>query len=187
MAARTSRTAVAALTTSEAAVLALLAIEGERSGYDLTKQVAASIGYICVPAKSQLYVLLKRLVEARLARSRRVRQADRPDKQLYVITPAGRAALDAWMEAVVPGDRDAFALKLFVGGLASGETLVAQVEQFQADVRSRLDEYRRIEPTNTRTGHDRYHWFLLRLGIERAELDLRWADDVLRDLRAGEP
>ena len=168
-------------------MLALLAIEGERSGYDLTKQFAAAIGYIWAPAKSQLYVLLKRLVARGLARSRRVRQTDRPDKQLYAITAAGRAALDGWLATVVPGDRDSFFLKLFVGKLATSEARVAHVEQFRADVQAQLDEYRRIELTNTRTGHDAYHWLLLRLGIERAELELRWIDEVLRSLDELEP
>ena len=42
------------LTTTEAAVLALLAIEGEQSGYDLLKQASRSIGQVWAPAKSQL-------------------------------------------------------------------------------------------------------------------------------------
>ena len=74
-------------------------------------------------------------------------------------------------------------LKLFVGGLTSHEVLLAQVEAFREEVEERLAVLRRIEPTNTRTGHDYYHWFLLRLGIQRAELELRWADDVLAALR----
>jgi len=176
---------VARLSTSEAAVLALLAIEGERSGYDLTKLFGRAIGYVWSPAKSQLYVLLKRLVERRLATARRVAQDDRPDKRLYTITPAGRTALDHWLATVTPGDADSFFLKLFVGWLATPETLIAQVEQFRSDVEARLAEYRAIEPTNTRRGPDAYHWLLLRLGIRQAELELAWADDVLRELRAA--
>jgi DNA-binding PadR family transcriptional regulator len=178
---------VAAVTTSEAAVLALLAIEGERSGYDLTKQFGRAIGYVSAPAKSQLYVLLKRLVTRGLADSRRIHQTERPDKQLYVITPVGRVALDAWLSTVVPGDEQAFYLKLFVGGLASRESLVAHVEQFRQDVAARLAEYRAIEPTNTRKGHDAFHWMLLRLGIAQAELELEWANDVVGELRGGPP
>ena len=42
------------LTTTEAAVLALLAIEGERSAYDLTKLVTQAIAHIWSPARSGL-------------------------------------------------------------------------------------------------------------------------------------
>ena len=52
-----------ATTTTEAAVLALLALNGEQSGYDLLKHVTRSIGHIWAPAKSQLYALLPRLVQ----------------------------------------------------------------------------------------------------------------------------
>jgi DNA-binding PadR family transcriptional regulator len=175
--------AVAKLTTTEAAVLALLAIEGERSGYDLSKLVEKSIAHVWAPARSGLYAVLPRLEQAGLAAHRVVAQASRPEKRLYRVTPAGRRALDAWLEAVEPGATEGFLLKLFVGGLSSNEILLEQVAQFRADTAAQLETYRAIEPTNTNEGHDWYHRHLLRLGIARAELDLKWADDVARALR----
>ena len=172
------------LTTTEAAVLALLAIEGERSGYDLLKLVSKAIGYVWAPARSQLYTVLPRLAKDGLAAQRRVVQTARPDKLLYRITPVGRETLDRWLETVEPGAYDSFYLRLFVGGLNSIDTLVEHVEQFRRDTELRLAELRAIEPTNTRRGHDEFHYFLLRLGIERAEHALRWADGVLEELRA---
>jgi len=181
--ARSERMTTATLTTTEAAVLALLAIEGERSGYDLLKRVGKAIAYVWAPARSQLYTILPRLAAAGLVEARRVIQAQRPDKQLYRITDAGGDALAAWHETVEPGAPKPFFLKLFVGGLTSHETLVEHIEQFRRDAEARLEELRAIEPTNTRSGHDYYHFFLLRLGIERRELELRWADEVLAELR----
>jgi len=179
-----SKRRVAQLTTTEAAVLALLAIEGERSGYDLLKLVEKAIGHVWSPARSGLYAVLPRLQRAGLARRRVVSQATRPDKQLYAITQAGRRALDAWLESVEPGASDTFFLKLFVGGLTSDDVLFEHVAQFRADTAARLATYREIEPTNTNTGHDWYHRRLLELGIARAEVDLRWADGVERALAA---
>ena len=176
-------TAVRTLTTTEAAVLALLAIEGENSGYDLLKYVSKAIGYVWAPAKSQLYALLPRLVRDGLAQSRKVAQPDRPDKTLYKISAEGRRALRAWLETVDPTDRDAFHLRLFVGKLTSDDVLVRQVEAFRERLVAWLDELRSIEPTNTRERADFYHYFLLRYGIQHAELQLEWADWVLRELR----
>jgi PadR family transcriptional regulator, regulatory protein AphA len=170
------------LTTTEAAVLALLALNGERSGYDLLKQLRSSIGHVWAPAKSRLYTLLPRLVADGLAASRSVPQTARPDKELYALTAAGRAALDAWLETVVPGDEAAFQLKLFVGGLTTHETLRRHVEQFRADALARLAALEAIVPTNTRTGNDWYHGFLLDLGLARARGSVAWADDVLAAL-----
>jgi DNA-binding PadR family transcriptional regulator len=181
-----ARRELATLTTTEAAVLALLEIEGERSGYDLLKLVSKAIGHVWTPARSRLYAVLPRLVELGLAQSRHVRQARRPDKQLYRITDAGRKSLHAWLDEVEPGAVASFYLKLFVGRLSSHETLIRHVEQFLDDRQGALEILREIEPTNTRTEHDYYHYFLLRHGIECAELDVRWAEDVLRELRRAE-
>src|SRR2546423_1864729 len=170
------------LTTTEAAVLALLAIEGEQSGYDLAKLVAKAIGHVWSPARSRLYAVLPRLVQDGLATSRHVAQTGRPDKQLYPITPAGREVLDAWLEAVEPGAGDTFFLKLFVGGLTTHEVLLEHVDQRRADVEARLELLRRIEPTNTGVDHDRYHRYLLELGIGGAEHELRWLEAVRRSL-----
>src|SRR5258706_467188 len=96
----TKSTVAASLTTTEAAVLALLAIEGENSGYDLAKLAQKSIAHIWSPARSGLYAVLPRLERAGLARSRAVRQSARPDKRLYAIAPPGRRSLDAWLESI---------------------------------------------------------------------------------------
>ena len=87
------------LTTTEAAVLALLEMEGERSRYDLMKFVSQAIGYVWAPAKTQLYALLPKLAERGLASSRVTRDGARPEKRLYRITPTGSKALDAWLAA----------------------------------------------------------------------------------------
>ena len=164
-------------------MLALVAIEGERSGYDLLKLVQQAIGHVWSPARSGLYAVLPRLVRNGLATSRTVEQSDRPDKQLYQLSSRGREALDSWLGTVEPGARETFFLKLFVGTLTSADVLLEHVAQFVTDTEQRLATLRAIEPTNTNTGHDWYHRHLLVYGIERAEHDLEWAARVERALR----
>jgi hypothetical protein len=65
------------------------------------------------------------------------------------------------------------------------DVLIEHVEWFRRQAEAQLAEYRRIEPTNTRVGNDYYHYFMLRLGIERAEQSLLRADWVLAELRGG--
>jgi len=180
----TTDTVPTTLTTSEAAILALLAIGGDGSGYELTKRVGRAIAHVWAPARSRLYDLLPRLVADGYASVRVVHQSKRPDKQVYALTPAGRAALDTWLGSDAGGEA-AFHLRLFVGSLASADTLAGHVERFRAATLDRLEEYRRIEPTNTREGADRFHWYELRRAIERAEQDVAWADWVLGDLARG--
>src|SRR3982751_5575786 len=167
------QTATVTLTTTEAAVLALLAIEGERSAYELTKAVEQAIGHVWSPAKSGLYATLPRLAKDGLA----VKSG-----RLYRISKSGRAALDEWLETVEPGARETFFLKLFVGKLTTHEVLLEHVEQFRTDTEERLAPLRAIEPTNTNRGHDWYHRHLLVFGMERAEQELDWAARVAKAL-----
>src|SRR3954471_9012173 len=160
-------------TTTEAAVLALLAIEGERSPYELTKAVEHSIGHIWSPAKSGLYATLPRLAKSGLAQRRGRR---------YRISAAGRATLDDWLATVEPGARETFFLKLFVGGLTTPDVLVAHVKQFAADTEDRLERYEAIAETNSGRGHDWYHALLLDHALQRGEQELAWARDVARKL-----
>ena len=175
---------MAQLNATEAAVLALLAIEGERSRYDLMKSLSKAIGYVWAPAKTQLYALLPRLADRGLATSRTVREGARPEKKLYRITTAGRSALDEWL-AAEPESAEAFYLRLFVGGLVAPDVLVGHVTWFRDHTTAQLEEYQAIEPTNTRQGNDAFHYYLLRLGIERSEHLLRWSDWVLEELEAA--
>jgi DNA-binding PadR family transcriptional regulator len=178
--------ATTTLTTSEAAVLALLAMEDdERSGYDLLTMARRSVGYVWAPAKSQLYAVLPRLVRAGLARVRPGGRDRGPDRELYRITPRGEQVMREWVETVEPSERDRQFLRIFLAGLADHGSLVAQVEQFREDTQAQLDEYRRVEQTNTRTGHDYYHHLMLRLGIAQAETALAWTDEVLGELAQG--
>jgi DNA-binding PadR family transcriptional regulator len=162
------------LTTTEAAVLALLAIEGERSAYDLTKLAEQAIGHIWSPAKSGLYATLPRLAKDGLVDRR---------GRLYRISRAGGAALTEWLETVEEGARETFFLKLFVGGLTTPDVLLEHVEQFLADTEARLDRYAAIEETNSNRGHDWYHRLLLDHAVQRGEQEHAWAEDVARKLR----
>ena len=178
-----TKTVARTLTTTEAAVLALLAIEGEQSGYDLHRSVSRSIGHVWAPAKSRLYAVLPRLAADGLAHSRRVRQSGRPDKQPYAITDAGRAAVQAWLETVELGAPAATVhLKLFVGGLTTHDVLRRHLEQHLEDLRGRLGELEELERSNTGRGNDRYHRYLIELGLRSTRGSIRWAEEVLADL-----
>ena len=187
---RTSRAArprTAALTTTEFAVLTVLSVETQDravSGYDLLRIVERSVGYIWKPTKSHIYAVLPRLVERGLATRRTAPGARGPERQLYRVTPKGERLARAWLEEPVPGDQYLFFLKVFYGGLISREALAGHYRQYREDRQAMLDELRELEPTNTRTGHDYHHYFLLRLGIERAEHEIRWADETLEELQS---
>jgi len=170
------------LTLTEAAVLALLAVEDDQSGYVLSKHAARSVGHVWAPARSHLYAVLARLARDGLVRARHVAQSDRPDKQLYRITAAGKASLQSWLETV-DADDDAFRLKVFYGAFLQHAKLVEHIEAYRDRVRETLATYDEIAETNTNRGHDYYHRLMLDYGYARARASLAWADEALAKLR----
>ena len=174
----TVRTKTAQLTTTEAAVLGLLS-HGPRSGYDLRKDVESSVGYFWGPAKSQIYAVLPRLVEEGYAGVRKVAQAERPDKSVYRLTRAGRAALKRWIEetpAPPDPDRNPLLLKVFFGEVASQEVLVEHIRQRRLEAEALRSYLEEIEED------DLHARLTISWGLEYAGAVIRWAKQAEREL-----
>jgi DNA-binding PadR family transcriptional regulator len=163
------------LTTTEGVVLGLLC-ERERSGYDLLKRAEGSVAHMWAPAKSQLYAVLPRLVEAGLASRRTVRQSARPDKQVYRVTRAGRDAVRKWLETAPPKSWDELMLKVFFAELCSREALLRQLDDYAEVQRGFLAEYEAITPAT------RYGAVTLEYGLELMAVRLEWIAKAKREL-----
>ena len=163
------------LTTTEGVVLGLLS-EQERSGYDLLKRAERSVAHMWAPAKSQLYAVLPRLVAAGLATRRDVRQTGRPDKQVYKLTRAGRAAVREWLETAPPKSWDELLLKVFFAKLCSPPALLRQLDDYEAHQRGMLAEYEAIRPAT------RHGALTLEYGLELVPVRLAWLEKARREL-----
>ena len=176
------RTKNAELTATEVAVLGLLT-GGPKSGYDVKKHAETSVGYFWDPAKSQIYAVLPRLVEAGYATSRKVAQEQRPDKQVYRITSRGREALRDWIELTPsPPDpsRNALLLKVFFGDLADPAAVLEQVRarrEAAEELKAELDE---IEKASTGRDRDFYPSLTRSYGQYWADAVINWAKEVER-------
>jgi DNA-binding PadR family transcriptional regulator len=175
------------LTTTEYALLGMLARYGEHSGYELIKLAHTGIGYIWSPARSHVYDVLPRLERGGHARRRLVPQSDKPDKHLWRITSVGRAALTDWINTV-DGDslenRGVLLLKLFFGDNGDPDRLVAHLEDFRAQALAKLDSLRAVQDSTPPTPADELPLMTLRQGLAGTEAQLRWAEEVLPKLRA---
>jgi PadR family transcriptional regulator, regulatory protein AphA len=184
------RTKGLTLTTTEVAVLGLLT-RCPMSGYDLKKAIEGSVGYFWAPAKSQIYAVLPRLVEAGFATSKKIAQSQRPDKQVYRITTRGRKALKAWIEETpAPPDpgRNTLLLKLFFGDLSSPELLAAHVRERRQEMEQLKRELDEIDARVGKNEKDFYSNLTRRYGHRYADAIIRWAKEVEEDLAArGEP
>jgi DNA-binding PadR family transcriptional regulator len=108
------------------AVLALLA-DGPGHGYELRAQFQDSVGPQWGELNiGHLYQVLDRLVRDGLVTRTEVEQVDRPDKNVYRLTSAGRGELGRWLETPFvrqSGYRDDFFLKLFAAARLGAEPL----------------------------------------------------------------
>ena len=173
-----ARTTAPPVTATEVAVLGLL-VDGERSGYDLLRQAEQSVGFFWTPAKTQLYAVLRKLVDNGFATARYVRQADRPDKTLYRITDAGEQRLRAGLEQVGSTvNKNPLELRIFFGRHRPLEAVVADLEAVRDRGRAHLAELEEIERTFDHDEHLFPYLTLLR-GKANAAADAAWAEQAL--------
>jgi DNA-binding PadR family transcriptional regulator len=172
-------------TTTEAALLGLLVLDGPQSAYDLVRAVAASIGFFFAPARSHVYDVLPRLERHGWARHTVVEQATRPDKRVYRATREGRRALAAWVAEPdeVDTDRSVLLLKVYFGEVVAPEVTVQRLEDLRERARAALERYREIDARNAGNDAEFFPLLTLRHGIERTWSTIRWTDDALARIR----
>ena len=137
------------------AILAAL-LDGEASGYDLTKAFDSSVANFWMATPQQLYRELDRMAAAGLITARLVEQDRRPNKHLYSLTAAGRAQLAGFtaaapkpgairedlmvaIQAVDGGDADAVAAAV-AARLRLSETKLANYQRRRRDLLDGRDE-----------------------------------------------
>ncbi|KMS69380.1 PadR family transcriptional regulator [Streptomyces viridochromogenes] len=170
------------------AVLAAL-LEGEASGYELSKAFDVSFANFWPATPQQLYRELERLAQDGLVEARLVQQERRPNKRMFTLTEAGREDLRAF--AAEPprrptAVRDELLIKL--QAMEDPESTRALIEERTAWARGKLDRYEHVRDRllDGRTEDeflcesDRVGPYLTLLrGISFEEENLRWCERVL--------
>jgi DNA-binding PadR family transcriptional regulator len=121
--------------------LALLGA-GPAHGYDLKRAYDARFGAIWGPLNiGQVYTTMARLERDGLVTHETVAQGDRPDKKVYAITPAGRAALASWLDEAedVPAVKSDVVLKLVAARLTGADPMPILAQQRQRYLQSLRD------------------------------------------------
>lgn len=142
------------------AVLGLLAWRGPLSGYQVKQVYEVSASFFWNVSYGQIYPTLKGLERDGLVSHATERDAGRPERRIYEITDAGRAALDEWLAE--PTDplqlRVEALLKLIHGFRQSPEVAVGHVTRLrqQAEVANAKREatVARVQPAWSRAGLD---------------------------------
>jgi DNA-binding PadR family transcriptional regulator len=176
---------------SREVLLGLLTVE-PMSGYDLGQAIRTSIGFFWNESYGQIYPNLKKLAAAGMVTAKTERQKGKPDRQVYSITPGGRAHLEKWL-AVEPQPevpRNELLLKLFFGAQAGPEAVIGYVERMANREKGFLEKFKQIEremmPQMDRYPDVPYWRMAARFGQLELEARLRWAEETLTALHKME-
>ncbi|MGP3683741.1 PadR family transcriptional regulator [Streptomyces sp. IBSNAI002] len=111
------------------AVLAAL-LDGEYSGYQLAKVFDVSVANFWPAVPQQLYAELAKLEKEGLVAGRQVVQENRPNKRLFHVTDAGRAALEEFAAAAAKPSviRDDLLVKVQTADRVGTAPVIEQLE-----------------------------------------------------------
>jgi DNA-binding PadR family transcriptional regulator len=169
--------------------LALLGA-GPAHGYDLKRAYDAQFGAIWGPLNiGQVYTTMARLARDGFVTHTTVAQGDRPDKKVYEISAAGRAALAAWMGEAddVPAVKSDFVLKLVAARLTGGDPAPIIARQRQRYLQS-LRDLDALAPNGDGDGDgDGVQALLVEGAALHLDAELRWLDLCERRLHELAP
>src|ERR1700722_8129227 len=162
-------------------VLALLAKEPSH-GYELRTRLRQALGAIGDGLNAgQIYVTLTRLEKAGLVSSEQsAGLADRPDRKVYALTPAGQQRVADWLTEVSwpRPDLAEFHLKLVAAAQAGLADPVSIVDAQRREMLRRLRDAQRAamqEPDHSDAA------LLLEGVVLRLQADLRWLEACERN------
>lgn len=160
----------ASLGPSSYIVLGLLAGCGGGTSYDLKTWADGSVGYFWTFPRSQLYAEPQRLTELGLLTATQEQGGRR--RRSYAVTPAGHAALQAWLDtpAGQPELRDEGLLKLFFSPQATPGAVQRIAAGQLALHRQRLEDYEGLSHAGEFRGLDGLRPLGMGLLYERASV-----------------
>ncbi len=167
---------------------------GPLSGYDLKKVFDNSVRHFWPADQAQIYRTLARLAEHGWAVQEVVEQQDRPDRKVYHITDAGRQELRRWLVTPLPQSdhRSPDLIQVFFAGQLTDEEILPIFERAARHLRQTLAIYHQIPqdpaayPRIAASPREFAFWRLtLEAGIESAEAQLAWIENVISRLQNG--
>src|SRR5262249_10853080 len=163
------------------------------SGYDLKQQLDKSLSP-CYdsPAKSQIYGELRRLTRQGWATATEGPQTHRPDKRVYRITPAGRAALQQWLvspDVEADSFKSPLLLRLFFGQLVPHELVMGRLKArrrqlvYELAASEARERVLGAQAQESRPNAPRLHFLLLvQFLLRMLQAAMQWTNDAIEQL-----
>lgn len=163
-------------------------LEDEMSGYDLAGAFDQSLGFFWHASHQQIYRELAKLSELSWVSRRSEAQTGRPDRNLYMLTAAGRDALDKWVMETdrmrLQETKDDLYIKLYNLSAQNIDYLQHRLSQRREAMMGRLYLYERIrrrhyaDPRALPLRRKGVYLALLG-GITQGKTYLAWCDEAL--------
>ncbi len=168
----------------ELAVLGLLK-ERAMHGYELKRQLSQRLGIFWSVSFGSLYPTLKKLHRRRLVEKILDPEETPRRRQVYRITPAGE---QEFFELIAEGahsawEEDKFPLRMAFFRYLRPEIRIRVLERRRAYLEEKLSEGR--DSLKRVRGPDYYTLSLMRHGVDVAQADMRWIDELIAAERAG--
>lgn len=161
----------------------------DATGYDITKEFSASIGYFWKASHQQVYRELNKMASNGLVTCELHPQDGKPDRKVYSITEAGRQTLLGWFEhsTIHPTVRDEFAAKLMACDIQDSQPFRAQLSNLIGESNSLIAHYEELENTHYRDSNNldkkqRLERLTLRRNLLARQAWVSWAEEVVTEL-----
>jgi DNA-binding PadR family transcriptional regulator len=170
-------------------------LDGEASGYELTKRMDVSVANFWHALPTQIYAELRRLEDEGLVAGREVPQERRPNKRVYSVTEAGRRDLEEFThKAPKPtAIKDELLIQIQAADVGDAEAVAAAIDERRAFAEIRLAVFDglvrdflrgRDEATYLRTARRIGPYLNLRRGRDFERENIAWYRVAAEALRA---
>ncbi|MBC8379601.1 MAG: PadR family transcriptional regulator [Planctomycetes bacterium] len=172
---------------SKLAIMGILSIR-PMSGYDIKKTIEQSIGHFWSESFGQIYPILKKLVDEKLATQNAETPKGKLNRNIYTLTDKGLKELREWLSAPANTDmvRSEFVLKFFFGKQVKIKDNIRHVERERTRAIETSETLKEIKAilTKQKGGQPNlsYPVMTLNYGIHSTEATIKWCDETLRVL-----
>jgi DNA-binding PadR family transcriptional regulator len=154
------------------------------TGYEIARNFDQVLSHFWRASHQQIYRELARMNGDGYVVFRAVAQSGKPEKKLYSLTKAGRAALKEWVAAPTdrPRPQNDLLVKLLAGLLVNKAALEREIARVRDETGAYLKLLRSMQEQCLKrppeTGYDQALYLALRRGLLLVEAQLVWLDEV---------
>lgn len=174
---------------SRYAILGMLTLIPNSSGYDIKKLMESSIQYFWKETFSSIYPVLQELEkDALIVRQENPSKNDR-QCHLYTLSPQGKQVLKEWLAkpAELEQSRNELLLKLFLGDVVPPSISQQHLEEYQRVLKNKKTIFLEIQKKLQREHQDETglpYWLItLDYGIRQVEAALDWCESTLKQIK----